>query len=484
MLGQLVRKELLEHLMGLRFAIACVLCFIVVLSSLFVRCRDHVQMLDDHNENRTIEEARRKNIRHPHYLVEEGVNVHKRPASLGIFVRGSGEAATAVRITGRDEAQIVAGEVKNPPELLFPSMDVIAFVGIIMSLLAIVFGYDAVCGEKERGTLRLMLSYSVPRDTVLLGKWIGGYVALVVPFLLAVTAGAMIVLAQTSISVSAGEWARLLGIVLVSLLYVAVVYSAALYVSCLTSRSATSVMVLLTVWMVLVLAVPNLSPYLAQAWVPTKNADEVRAAKLKAREEAVGKIAKKMEEYDKIHFEPGRPWYRQINWRDSEDRKRGRKRQVHERQIQLDCTLEALRAVARIESDLARRIDVQAGLGNWVARVSPFSSFAMSSTALADTGPRGTRRFIEQVRGYQERLVRYAYAEWMARYRYELEKGERPPSWSDPENREAPLPVFVYTPPAATEYLKMMALDTALLAAAAVLFFMLSYVTFLRYDVR
>ena len=165
MLGQLVRKELLEHLMGLRFAIACVLCFIVVLSSLFVRCRDHAQMLDDHAENRTIEEARRKTIRHPHYLVEEGVTIHKAPAPLGIFVRGSGEAATAVRITGRDEAQVVAGEVENPPELLFPSMDVIAFVGIIMSLLAVVFGYDAICGEKERGTLRLVLSYSVPRDT-------------------------------------------------------------------------------------------------------------------------------------------------------------------------------------------------------------------------------------------------------------------------------------------------------------------------------
>ena len=46
---------------------------------------------------------------------------------------------------------------------------------LIFWLLAIVFGYDAICGEKERGTLRLMLSCSVPRDTVLLAKWIGGF---------------------------------------------------------------------------------------------------------------------------------------------------------------------------------------------------------------------------------------------------------------------------------------------------------------------
>ena len=37
----------------------------------------------------------------------------------------------------------------NPIVPLFPAMDIIVFAGIIMSLLAIVFGYDAVCGEKE-----------------------------------------------------------------------------------------------------------------------------------------------------------------------------------------------------------------------------------------------------------------------------------------------------------------------------------------------
>ncbi len=65
MLLWIIRKEILDHLISLRFAIACVLCFIVILSSLFVRDLDPVQMLDDYHENRTIQTAARKTLRNP-----------------------------------------------------------------------------------------------------------------------------------------------------------------------------------------------------------------------------------------------------------------------------------------------------------------------------------------------------------------------------------------------------------------------------------
>ena len=42
--------------------------------------------------------------------------------------------------------------------------------------------------------------------------------------------------------------------------------------------TATSVMILLTIWLVLVLAVPNLSPFLAQTFRPTEDPKEVASA--------------------------------------------------------------------------------------------------------------------------------------------------------------------------------------------------------------
>ena len=450
MLLRIVRKEVLEHLLSLRFAIACVLCFIVILSSLFVRCRDYAQRLDDYHENRVIEANARKNMDHPWRVTSEGVHIHQAPLPLNIFVRGvEGTGDLSVRVNSHDEPQLVASDVQSPPALLFPAMDMVSFVGVIMSLLAIVFGYDAISGEKERGTLRLMLSYNVPRDTVLMGKWIGGYVALVVPFVMAVISGAAIVLVQPGISLTGSEWMKFAGVAAVSLLYIAAIYSAAVYVSCVTWRSSTSVMVLVTAWMVVVLAIPNLSPYLAQAWLPTRSAAEVHATKKDSREEI--------------------------------------RKMLGRRRYRMDCRLAAdlqqMREVQRINQDFGHRLEAQVALGKWISRASPFSCFAMAATEMTDTGVLGKRRFLELIRKHQEELTRFGYAEWMAMLDHRIETGERI-QWDDPANRKQPFPVFKYEPPATGDYVKAVGLDIIILAAATVLFFMLSYVSFLRYDVR
>ena len=57
-------------------------------------------------------------------------------------------------------------------------LDFTTVVAILLSFLAIVLGYDAICGERERGTLQLLLANSVPRSTVVLGKLIGGLLSM------------------------------------------------------------------------------------------------------------------------------------------------------------------------------------------------------------------------------------------------------------------------------------------------------------------
>jgi hypothetical protein len=271
-----------------------------------------------------------------------------------------------------------------------------------------------------------------------------------------------------------------------ALVYIAAVYSAAVLVSSLTWRSATSVMILVTVWMVFVLAIPNLAPFLAQAWLPTRNPAELRSEKRNALEEIRKReVEEKMKAYDdKIGLDSDKPWWKQIDWRDPEGRKKALRRWNYRLECGLKANLEGMRAVDRIGRGFANRLDSQVALGRWLSRLSPFSCFAMAAAELTDAGEFGRRRFLEQVREHQAVLARYAAAEWKALNEHEIEHGKRPPPWSDPANRKKPIPVFSYVPPAAGDYVRLVALDSALLAGAAVLFFMLSYVAFLRYDVR
>ena len=52
--------------------------------------------------------------------------------------------------------------------------DLVFIIGVFLSLMVFLLSYDSISGEREEGTLRLVFSYNVPRDTFLLGKYIGG----------------------------------------------------------------------------------------------------------------------------------------------------------------------------------------------------------------------------------------------------------------------------------------------------------------------
>jgi Cu-processing system permease protein len=44
---------------------------------------------------------------------------------------------------------------------------------LLLPLIALLLSYDAICGEFERGTMLLLLSYPVSRSSLVLGKFVG-----------------------------------------------------------------------------------------------------------------------------------------------------------------------------------------------------------------------------------------------------------------------------------------------------------------------
>jgi hypothetical protein len=484
MLWALIKKEILDHLMSLRFAIACMLCLVVILCSVFVRSQDFLQVLDDARQEADMGRQRLRDYRRPWDLGWDGepVPILRRPNPLKVFVRGMSDTNGGVVnvSTGRRIEPAFEG-LTNPAKPLFPTIDLVMFVGLIMSLMALVFGYDAICGEKQRGTLRLMLSYSVPRDRVVIAKWIGGYVTLIVPFLLTALAGAVLVHAHPAMSLRAGQWARLGGVVGLAMLYVAAVFSLALYVSCLTRGPATSVMVLLSAWVILVLVVPNVSPHVAQAVLPVGSAREAEKQRQAAAEEIDERLHEKIEAYlERVGLEE--EWWRDFPWGKWPQMETAFKLWIYETPLHGQARIDRLEAWEKIDQRTRRRVDAQIRLSRWIARVSPFSCFALASTELADAGVVHQRRFNEQLREYQIAFCRWIFAECQAMERKGLARRGRYPNWQ--HDKEEPMPVFRYVPPAAGDYARAAGVDAGILAGATLVLFMLSCVTFSRYDVR
>ncbi|MDD5704412.1 MAG: ABC transporter permease subunit [Kiritimatiellae bacterium] len=487
MLGEIIRKEILQHLMSLRFAVATVLCFVVVLCSLFVRLQDYALTMDDYAQNTA--EARatiKEEITGPWRIVFRGITVHQPPNPMKVFVRGVDTAnGLSVNVRGHDPVEFQGDLIANPLVPLFPAMDLVTFLGVIMSLLAIVFGYDAICGEKQRGTLRLVLSYGLPRDQVLIGKWIGGLITLLVPLMVTLAAAAIVVLAQTNLRLSQSQWLTLMGITGLGMLYIGVVFSLSLWVSCLTPRPSTSIVMLVTLWLVAVMALPNLSPYLAQSLRPVPDAMQVESARtLKTREIWTREIDDKIAVYNRENGFTKEQWWDEVDWNDNEGWKRGQRRWMFELECWKNAFAERMRAWRKMDEDFERHLDSQIRLSRRLSRISPFACLAMATVELTDTGLEAKRHAAEQIRDYQELVANFGFREWLLRDQQELElhgTGKELPKWPTPEN---PIPQFSYVPPAVSVTRGDIAMDVAVLAGLLVVFLMLSYVTFLRYDVR
>jgi ABC-type transport system involved in multi-copper enzyme maturation permease subunit len=156
------------------------------------------------------------------------------------------------------------------------SLDWAFIIGTLLSLIAIIFTFDSISGEKERGTLSLVMSNSVPRSTVLLGKTLGAWITLMIPFLVGVLVNLSIVSLLGNLSLQAGDWYRIIITVLVSIVYGSVFLMLGIFVSSLTSRSSTSIFALLLIWVISVVLLPSALGTVSKRLKPMPSLDAVR----------------------------------------------------------------------------------------------------------------------------------------------------------------------------------------------------------------
>lgn len=253
MTGTIVRKEILANLVSSKFYVVILLSTVLIATSFFVMARDFKGRLADYQIIRP----------------EPGAPIAVLPPQpLSIFAKGLEDSLTRsfeVATTGID---VRAGQASgNVIFGFFPTPDLAYIIKVVLSLVALLFGFDAVSREKEEGTLKLTLANAVPRSSLLLGKWAGNFLSLAVPFLLAAGLGLTLMSFDPDLRLSGPELGRLIVILAAGLVYIALFLSLGLLVSSLVRRSATSLVVLLLVWAALVFVLPNLGTLLARQFV-------------------------------------------------------------------------------------------------------------------------------------------------------------------------------------------------------------------------
>ena len=286
----IAKRELYDNLNSLRFALTTVLLLGLMLTNAVVHLREQPARIQRYltavGDARNALGARADSL---YELAQKGPgNLYKKPSALHFCAEGGNPF-----LSGAVESQHYLwqnGDLKSFWRMRYPAatsnlinirpdvtkIDWTFVIGYVLSLIALLFTFDTIAGERERGTLRLMLANSVPRHTVLIGKFLGALMSISIPFALAVLINLLVLSTSSTVYLGADAWGRLGIIFFVALLYICLFLALGLLVSTRVQRSAVSLVILLLTWVTLVVFMPSVLALIASDFSSPMSADEFR----------------------------------------------------------------------------------------------------------------------------------------------------------------------------------------------------------------
>jgi ABC-type transport system involved in multi-copper enzyme maturation permease subunit len=146
---------------------------------------------------------------------------------------------------------------------------------VLLPLAAFLLGYDAICGEREEGTLKLLLSYPVARWKVLTGKLLALWTCLAVPFLAGALLSLLLARGTGGIPLQGSDLAKAGLVALLGLWVIGLFALVTLLVSTLSRETSASLSVLAWLWVLGVIVVPAVGGLLAHLLRPIPGEEEV-----------------------------------------------------------------------------------------------------------------------------------------------------------------------------------------------------------------
>ena len=468
MLRLIIDKELREVIGSTKFAVTFAVMSLLILLAFYVGARNYqVSTLN-------YESAVAENLKQMEGLTDWSRidnRIFLKPEPLTALVSGiSNDIGRTVEVQTQWEPRSEDSVFNEDPiYAVFRFIDLEFVFSIVLSLFAILFAYDAVNGEKERGTLRLAFANPVPRDKYILGKLIGSFTALAVPLLVPILIGCLL-LPLLGVSMDAGGWIRLATVIAAGLMYLGVFLTLSIFVSSVTERSSSSFLLLLVVWIFAVLIVPRTAVFVAGRAVDVPSVDQIDFQKSSYLSQLWDEDMKKMDEFRRspagqadTHEERRRLWRTFMS------------QLANDRTDKLDAFALRLNEDRR-NRDLSRQ---RIALG--IARISPTAVFTLAATDLAGTSLDLKNRFDTAARTYREAYTRFMTEKtgsslsgwWMSATEETSEE-------IDPYE----LPAFEYEAAPLADYMTSALPDLVILLLFNFAFFAGAFLAFLRYDVR
>jgi len=483
MFANIMIKEMINSVYDFRFFIALTLCLIFIPLGFYITFSEYEQRFSEYNDSVSMYNERVQGNAYQDISVEG----FRPPSPLTVLSLGLENYIPNKVIISRDGLPRYVNErgINNPVSLLFGEIDFLVNISVIMSLLALIFSYNIITGEKERGTLSQIVSNPVSRTELLLAKTTGSFIMLLIPLVISIIVGILIIVRMGDFYLLQGEsLPKFITVLIASVLYVFCIFNLGILVSTWTRRPVTSIIVLLLIWLIYVIAIPKLSPLIAQMICPVKSQEVVNIEKQLLMSNLDEELElKRYTLYNDVLRENGvnTDEFRYFGGKTTDIQTKALEAFAEQRnQLENEYSVLIANENAKLETDYRNRRQKQITIAMNLSRLSPVSCFNYIVSELSGTGIHEIDNFVVQAQRFQAEVQKEIYD------KYKIEHFGSMARVSKPKNRsEVLIPQLNnYKALYFTQILKHIWVDLFLIIIYIIIFFSVAYVSFLRYDVR
>ncbi|MEM9991842.1 MAG: DUF3526 domain-containing protein [Bacteroidota bacterium] len=209
--------------------------------------------------------------KHPHRMAHYGYLAFRQKSPLSFFDYGMDSyLGNAVFLEAHRQNTINFSEASLSNGLLrFGEISAALLLTLLVPLLLFFWGFALLAGEREQGTLRLLLAQGINWSELILGRTLGLFYLSLTLFLPAMLLTFLLLLFSTSMLSITGIFLSYVMLFFVYLVYLFVISLLAVWISAISATSKAALVQLIACWLAFTLLLPKLSQLAGQAFFPS-----------------------------------------------------------------------------------------------------------------------------------------------------------------------------------------------------------------------
>jgi ABC-type transport system involved in multi-copper enzyme maturation permease subunit len=464
MFATIFRRELLDQLLSPKFLIVFLMCLVLVPASLLMNFSSYRNAYLEYDAAKRVTEESTVVFREPSVLSALGMGLESVLPKQVSFVKYGRE------MKGTQAQNEVLSNITG-------KIDFVVIASFLLGLFAILYACTLMSGEKETGTLKLVLSNQTRRSTLLWGKFLGSYIVLIIPLVVSFLVGLILLLLERFPLFAGENLSRIAVVFALSLLCLSTLFSLGLFVSTRTQRSSVALLAGFLIWITVTFVIPKTSEPIASLVHPVQTGEAMARNRTivqnQIEKEKSKVLAPLRDKYTSSTDKNRTSW----DW-DAYRKARGPLAQEYEDRI--------AKALQDFDAQYEKEKDVALNLSLNIARLSPAFVFTHSALDFCRTGIVDRENFLRSLDVHDSQLYKAVFSKRFKDY-FEFDEQGIPHSsmgGDTVQNERIVYPEFRYKFLSFGDTLSRTAPDILLLAIYNLIFFAAAYYSFTRYDVR